>query len=267
MATPAHGKAHSAHPNRRRIIAGLLILVVIAIAIWMLRPKEPSYNGKRLSVWLDDQHWVEGGRIELSQESVQAVRAIGTNAIPFLMAMIQCKDSKAKMWIAARVWRLSFIHDYFPFNATKQRRAMYGFRALGLEAKQAFPELAGLVFHSSENGIFINALTEADAETITLIANSVTDSDSEVRQRAVHALGCLRQAPQISLPALTKALSDSNSDVRATAAGSLGPYQSQAAGLVPILESLLTDTNARVTNCAAESLRLIKANQESKKLP
>ena len=65
-----------------------LALVVMALAlVWQLgRTKEPRYGGKKLSVLLDELRVLQfSTAIDSKTPQVQAVRAIGTNAIPWLL--------------------------------------------------------------------------------------------------------------------------------------------------------------------------------------
>jgi len=232
--------------SKYKLIPIIAVLVILVGGVWLATrrvpiPHEPIYQGKAISVWLDDQHSIDG-RIELADASVRAVQAIGTNAIPYLLATLECSDSQTN-------------------GGIKRRQAMYGFRALGMEAQPAVPKIVSLVLTSSDNGIHydaINALTSAPEEAITLFTQALESQDSETRVRAAFALGCLRQAPQISVPALAKALSDPDAKVREGAVGSLGPYQAQARPLIPQITVLLNDTDASVRSRATESLGMIQ---------
>lgn len=85
--------------------------------------------------------------------------------------------------------RYPFIQKLIPTGFPKRQRAMYGFRALGLEARPAIPAIVSLVLNSSENGHAIGALTGAQEEDIVLIAQALSNPDREVRVRAAFALG------------------------------------------------------------------------------
>ena len=122
--------------NVQSSAADALPLAALGTAVWLLTPREPIHNGKRLRVWLDNQRMVDGARIELADESVRAVRAVGSNAIPCLVAMLHSSDSQAKLRLTTYLQRYPFLQRRIPIGATKRRRAMYGFRALGLESRQ-----------------------------------------------------------------------------------------------------------------------------------
>jgi len=209
----------------RKLLVSLGIGVFLGLAFALTKtPSEPTYNGKRLGEWLADRRFNERGQIVLSEPSVEAVRAIGTKALPSLLTMLRSSDSPTKMKLAVLLARYPHLCRCIPTNGERRSRAVYGFRALGADAKPAFPDIVKMVLASDDYGDPINALTRADQDAITLLARGLEDKDPKVRVRAAFALGCLRQAPSISVPALTRAVSDPDSRVQAGAAGSLGCY-------------------------------------------
>ena len=63
-----------------------------------LLEREPVYQGKSLSFWL--QGYIQGGSyigVWPEPEVDEAVRQIGTNAIPALLHMLRAHDSKLKL--------------------------------------------------------------------------------------------------------------------------------------------------------------------------
>ena len=82
---------------------GIAVFLVLAFALTNT-PTEPAYKGKRLREWLADWRF-NGGRIVLSEPSVQAVRAIGTNALPHLWAMLRSSNSPTKVKLAVLLVR------------------------------------------------------------------------------------------------------------------------------------------------------------------
>src|SRR5438045_3525167 len=75
--------AATSEVKRKALIVSAAALIVAAIAAVAFWPgeKEPEYHGKKLSEWLALER-------EQPRESAEAVRAIGTNAIPFLLRWI-----------------------------------------------------------------------------------------------------------------------------------------------------------------------------------
>jgi hypothetical protein len=79
---------------RRRwsLICSLLIAALAGAIIWLTcGVREPVYSGKRLSVWADEFRTL--GRItnfaNTNHPQVQAMRAVGTNAIPWLVGELR----------------------------------------------------------------------------------------------------------------------------------------------------------------------------------
>ena len=104
--------------KRRRLI---LILVGVAVLVGMvvlgaLREREPEYGGKKLSEWLarykdppiimtfttNSGYYLNGKAQQTpgpsSDEAADAIRLIGTNALPFLVAWINYETPARKEW-------------------------------------------------------------------------------------------------------------------------------------------------------------------------
>jgi len=84
---------------RKRVqiaLAFLLVAIAGVIAWQVLHLREPAYQGKRLSVWL--QNYSPDGD---SPEVDDAVRTMGTNVIPTLLGMLRAEDSKLRQILAA----------------------------------------------------------------------------------------------------------------------------------------------------------------------
>jgi hypothetical protein len=73
----------------------LLLAALGGVTLWRNRtPDEPAYQGKRLSAWLDDLSALDySRRADPGTEPARAVRAIGTNAIPWLMGDLTAQGS------------------------------------------------------------------------------------------------------------------------------------------------------------------------------
>src|SRR5437870_12631878 len=90
---------------RKRIapLFSLLLLPVIGVTAWqVLRPREPSYQGKPLSVWLEGYNPYRtsdsGVLVEQPEwrKADESVRHLGTNAIPTLLKMLRARDTAFK---------------------------------------------------------------------------------------------------------------------------------------------------------------------------
>src|SRR5262245_52337592 len=59
------------------------VLLTGAFLAWLGGPKEPVYQGKTLTQWINGANDV--GIFEQTEEMNAAMRAFGTNAVPFLL--------------------------------------------------------------------------------------------------------------------------------------------------------------------------------------
>jgi len=111
-------------PAKRRVLLLALgactLAVVAAVAFWP-EPKEPEYQGKKLSEWLNEYS-------ARPDEARSAVMTIGKDAVPFLVKWV---DNQAG-YVAAS-------------------RARLGFEILGTNAATAIPELSRILVSSPPN--------------------------------------------------------------------------------------------------------------------
>jgi hypothetical protein len=75
--------------KRRRVILILLACVVAGVVVFIVWPRErePEYQGRRLSWWIKGA-WRQSENGAVQEERVQAIREIGTNALPYLVKWI-----------------------------------------------------------------------------------------------------------------------------------------------------------------------------------
>ena len=152
------------------------------MAIYLLQPREPVYQGKRLSVWL--KAFIGDSSTEADwARAREAVRAIGTNALPILMEMFEAKDSRIKEKLLEFSLRQSLIEFHLRMAFERQWRAQQAFAALGPLAKPAIPRLVSLLtdqkagegtltavrFHASGPADYRNDLTLAAAQVLAAI--------------------------------------------------------------------------------------------------
>src|SRR6266849_2550616 len=86
-------------------------LVAAVLCTFLMASREPVYQGKKLSAWLEDVPTTAHGPIpgyygwRYDAAAENAIKQIGTNAIPFLLQEIHTKDApwtKLLMRLAAK---------------------------------------------------------------------------------------------------------------------------------------------------------------------
>jgi HEAT repeat protein len=246
------GIAKNAAMRKRLQIALAVFFVGLATVIaWqLLRLREPVYHGKPLSGWLQSYDNAE------TPEADEALRKIGTNAIPILLENLQAKDSLLKLKLAALGLR------YTP-SETRHKRAEQGFSALGADASSAVSTLTEIYEQNSSptaRHAAANALVEigpAAKQAIPALIKSATGTNSEVRAFAVYTLGRMAFESEIVVPVLITSLHDPDREVRYQAAFGLSSFAfmgGDAKAAVPALMEALQDSYMGARCGAAQAL-------------
>ena len=218
--------------KRLSLISILALTVSMGLLTFgLLLRKEPQFQGRTLTQWLVDRPKYENPFIvrpaPLSVEAQQAVKAIGTNAIPILLEMIQARDSAFKTWLASALNRQRII-GFRLLPATEQRAMAFGgFEILGEEARAAAPALSSLI----------------------------KDPDFGVRYTALESLGRVTSDKNLLVPLLLEACRDSSPAIRFIANTDLhfrSPESLRTAGIPDLLDEIFK----QATNDVSASLPL-----------
>ena len=265
----------------------VLVIMFLAIAgevAWqLLSTREALYQGKRLSQWL--QGYTAGTE---SPEIDEAVRNIGTNAIPTLLRALRVNSSATSKTISLP----PLVRVDLEFVDIQNMQAQKGFEALGVEARAAVPALIEIyeqnICLSSQTGAAAALAAigpEAKSAIPSLIINT-TNTSPAVRAVAVATLGEINCEPERVVPALMQSLSDPDKEVlracggdanaaipaliealkdpfnqvRGNAAWALGEIHGQPEFAVPALVETLRDTNSLVRTRAACALKKFGAD-------
>ncbi|HEY5909607.1 MAG TPA: HEAT repeat domain-containing protein [Verrucomicrobiae bacterium] len=219
--------------EKRRILFGLFVTGLLVAFAWLvLRPHEPSFEGRSLSLWLEQAF--PRGLYELRLppvEATRAVSAIGTNALPILIRLVAARESTGRRVLGHLAREFPILH--LPPQEGNGERAVWAFTVLGPAARPAAPALVRLL----------------------------NDKDVAVRVNAARCLGELGPAALEAVPALVAVLNrkvgSAWQDVvsRDAAAGALGQIGAAAVPAIPHLAAL--------TNVPAAEMALLKIRGDS----
>src|SRR6266481_4935661 len=84
------------------VLAGCGLAFVIALLVFT-RASEPRYNGRSLSRWLKIERDSMSATVTGNPEAEDAVRHIGTNALPYLIKLLDYENS----WSSQVGYRIS----------------------------------------------------------------------------------------------------------------------------------------------------------------
>jgi HEAT repeat protein len=248
------------------------------VIAWELsREREPEYQGKPLSKWLGEAADDSPG-IPLDPEekpaSRDAIRAMGTNALPGLIKMLKAQDSPLKL----NPLNLARKHSLWGFSVTRARklnnRAVFGLCALGTNANVAVPELMDLYLKRGDGTTAI-ALANLSADGVLALGQALTNPNiiltnkvPQLRFRMIYALGQLgalaRKADarperlarleleaKLAASALLQCLNDPDVFIRIAAAQALVDLGIDQERAVAVFAKSLTDPNRRAKQQAA----------------
>ena len=123
--------------GKRYLIALIVGALLLAVGILLFGPryKEPVYQGKRLSEWL------AALRTPRKEAAADAIRQMGSGAVPFLIHELQATDSPLKVMVIGLVQKQRWYPVRFVEANERHERARAALKALGPLAAPAIPML------------------------------------------------------------------------------------------------------------------------------
>ena len=273
---------------------------------WATRlPVEPSYQNRPLSAWVAGFNYdvgeYPGAKFERSAE---AIRQMGTNAIPPLLEMMRRQDSPFKAGLIDFLRRRVGMKRWPVTAIEEQLHGAFGLAALGPMARPAIQGLAqmagddhapGAVYYAlkgigSEGILAIGELCKsrwceglwqhykhdlslqypARPEEISRLLDDLRAKETHRRIQAADAMGRRRnrELPLLIVPALAASLNDIDTNVRWFSAEALGKFGSQAESALPALTKAASEDNSTdVRSVAATAIKKIQTDLATKATP
>lgn len=222
-----------------------------------LYDREPRYENKPLSEWI--RLYLEEARgASPGVEAREAIRHIGTNALPYLLRWIQQDEPpwrKKLRFDLERTLSPRFLTNFFmrPLLPTKTLERAYfatgAFRALGPAASNAIPELAIQMGKpprgwNADNAMHALSYTRCPAALPPLLAVATnTSEDVSYRGRAIIILSNLGTNALPAIPHLIDILCDDDPRLAGDVICSLRYFRFEPKLIVPALIKILHATN------------------------
>jgi HEAT repeat protein len=272
------------------VAAGALMALLWWLAVWS---GEPRYKGRTLTHWLAVYH-----KAQLNspgeREAAAAIRSMGTNALPYLVARLTYRTPAWRLRMVSLVehlpgpaddWLITLILGDEDHIAA----ADAGFSLLGPQAAPAVPQLIRLLEHKETWDMGIVGLQDIGAGGIPELTAALTNransprvraglvqvlgsvgtnstvvptlvaclaDDPHVAAQAVFALGRLHLEPEVTVPALLNA-AQNNANVRHQAIWALGEFNTNALTAVPFLTNCLADPDLGIRIVTTNALEAI----------
>lgn len=203
----------------RIILLSSLVLILGVFAWLVFQNNEPAYQGKSLTVWLEQYKENSG----IDPEAEAAIRAIGDRALPTLLSLLGTRDTALRRNIS----EFAAGHKWFPIHLSPleevHEKCAYGFMALGPLGKAAVADL-------------IRYLGNTDAGIRACAASSLASIGLEAKDAVPALLNCLTAAVRSNV--LGTGIGDKEAELAAYALGEIGPAATPA---VPDLVSISTN--------------------------
>jgi len=233
--------------RRKTIIAALFCVSATLVLLAIIRrDDEPRHDGRSLSAWL--ALYRKNAMTKDSpdfKKAENAIRAIGTKALPYLLEWIQCEPPQWRWYLLRKLpYRLTHNETGYGFilgrDYIRAWSATRGFWILGTNAAAAVPFLETLMKNQSTPETSRNAalaLMSVGSAAVPALTNALADPQQPRRFLAVSVLGEVAHdiGTNVVLPALTNALTDPDALVRMAATNVLRR----------IAPDVLTNTSAR----------------------
>jgi hypothetical protein len=252
----------------RRLLVIAMLLATAGVMGWLLLssgPPEPVYKGKPLSYWLEGfdvnrtiyaRTRPNGQEQPTEKQAMQVVNAVGAEGIPYLLGMLEARDSKIKLAIL-KLFRKQHVVKMPDTWANQDSRAWLAWRALhhvGRGLSNSVPQL--IVIFERDDWAFAQtaslallAQTGPDAASAlpVILRRGITHTNAIVRGDAIYALRTVHPEPKLAVPVLIKSLDDPDPWVRGHAARALADYGKDAEAAVPsLLELYRTESQGKV---------------------
>jgi hypothetical protein len=272
-----------------------MAVAVFGLAVVAFWPgeKEPEYQGKKLSDWLDAH--------PENPASEPAIVAIGTNNLRMLLKWLDYRPSKAREWVEAgsatlpaAIFNSHFFQRLLIDRADERADlARDAFEVLGLKAASAVPELIRQAQHHADDpygrafyclscvgeasfpGVAnmaanrqskmrtdaidcigkMNDLGTNIMPAVRLLGTLMNDSDEDVEEAAIEALGHLGLEPEIVLPLLSKCARERGEQLKALALEAIGNFGPRARPTMPELILALGHSSLSVRDSATNAVQ------------
>lgn len=243
---------------------GIFIFLVFAVGLLLtIRNREPSYQGRTLTSWLQQystNHFAHRGS-PADKEAEYAIRQIGTNSIPTLLSffrsdppIVRKLGEKLPRSVASRF----YVGDHL-------RLAAHGFVALGTNGQPALRDLIELSKQTDHEVRYratysLGHLGSAAEAAIPRLIELVDDQDGSIRDQALMSLSMIHLNPSLVIPVLIKCATatDRSTPERTAAIRALASYRTAFADILPVLLTLQKDSDANVRAEATVAIERIK---------
>lgn len=240
------------------------ITIAITVLAWLaLRPREPVYEGRRLSYWLQGYlPYPDNVPKEVSEQKANdAMSAIGTNAIPTLLRLLRSRDSALTLkWFSLLDWLDKNYAFKIHYNRDMDRliEAWLGFKELGANGALAVPALIKIYEQNISDdsrwgaAYSLGAIGPPAKIAVPKLLKWLAAKPESVD--LLEPLGDIHADPDLVVPVMIEYLTHRWPLARRLASQGLGAFGAEAKEAVPAVVELLNDPDEGVRRAAGNAL-------------
>ncbi len=273
---------------KRPLFLGAFAVGIGLIVYLSLRSDEPRYGGRSLHSWLNQ---LEGGtladrrnpwgaenglswavfpnRTPKQMEAAKAIRALGTNAMPYLLSDLSAQgSSRHYLWehlknVVQTKWFKQTPSPAEPTNAERVRwKAALGLEVLGPDAVSIVPQITPLLQSTSSDSAAKSAaylLGGMGAVGIAVLTNAVNSSNEWTALSAIWSMAQHRSAADTNwIPLLIEACTRKTNSTYWPLGGlgvwAIGEIRLDPERCIPFFTKMLSASDPNVRSQAASSL-------------
>jgi FOG: HEAT repeat len=240
------------------------------VAFWP-GEREPRYNGKKLSEWIEiDVDGISRRDYSLQAEAVKAIQTMGTNALPCLLkwGWHDAPDWQRRAAEKCKQLGLNWPERWVMEKVRNSQNAWMTMRMLGAKARTgAIPEVSRMALESKSPNVVLNSiqfLSETGPDAVPALLEVFTHGRGERRGQAMHYMSEIpnlgTNGPTV-VAVLLQCLGDKNEEMAASAALRLGEVGLQTKEIIPALIARLRDDRRMVRYCASRALGNLANNR------
>jgi hypothetical protein len=192
--------------KRRKLIAVVLLALAALVACVLVFPdREPAWQGRTLGAWLRD---FDADKPESRASAADAIRQIGTNALPLIIQRLQHPDRRSPSAILALKLKLfellskqSLVKIQFRPGASPRHQALAAIDALGPAAANALPALGKLLHENPPDPRAPYLIARIGPEGLPLLRQALTNKNGIVRTEARVCLEMFNSRSEALFPA------------------------------------------------------------------
>lgn len=250
--------------KRKRLLIAIVAIGLAAFVCWffLLRSNEPTYDGKTLSEWVMIQSYAP--KLSARTGAREAIRAIGTNALPYAIKWIAFDPGslREEIWehevsIPDWVWRLPIIGRVLDGGQDRADVTPYVFETLSDVADPAISRLRDIAYapgNPKANHRALMSLVFIGPKAVPVLTNLLATTKHGGDPMLAAALKSWGTNASPLIPVFLQNLHTNDFNTVFNSIQTLSALHINSQETVPGLVTMTSHTNARIRSLAAKAL-------------